>query len=206
MKDIVDQLAAVHREVGREQGDPDDLVRVTMRREYPTTAEDLWSALTDPERMARWFMPITGDLRVGGSFQLQGNAGGDILECDPPARFRTTFGDETSILTVTLAPAAGGGTELTLDHTVPLAMAGSIAGALYVGPGWDGALLGLHLHVSEHVEGDPVAAAGSPEAVDFTHRSLLVWLDVVAAGDITPEEFASAREAAMAQYAPDPQA
>jgi uncharacterized protein YndB with AHSA1/START domain len=202
MKDIVDQLAAIHREVAREPGDPDEVVRVTLRREYPTTAEDLWSALTEPDRMSRWFMPITGDLKVGGSFQLEGNAGGDILDCDPPTRFRTTFGGESSLVTVTLRPAGDSATELTLDHTVPVAMAGSIAGALFVGPGWDGGLLGLYLHVTGHADGDPVAAATSPEAVDVTHRSLLAWIDVVAAGDVTPDELEAVREAAMAQYPP----
>jgi len=44
----------------------------------------------------RWFLPLHGDLREGGSFQLEGNAGGDILTCTPPQLLRVTFGHLTS--------------------------------------------------------------------------------------------------------------
>ena len=52
---------------------------VLLRRRYDAAVEDIWDAFTDPDRMKRWFLPVTGDLRVGGCFQLEGNAGGDIL-------------------------------------------------------------------------------------------------------------------------------
>ena len=42
-------------------------------------------------------------------------------------------------------------------HSVPLELAGSTAGALYVGPGWDGALLGMALYLTGRVGDDPVA-------------------------------------------------
>ena len=53
-------------------------------REYPTTVEDLWEAITVPERIARWFLPVEGDLKLGGRYQLKGNAGGTITRCEPP--------------------------------------------------------------------------------------------------------------------------
>ena len=56
---------------------------------------------------------------------------------------------------------------LILEHSVPLAIAGSGAGALYVGPGWDGALLALALHFDGIVTDDPVAAANTLEAQQF---------------------------------------
>jgi uncharacterized protein YndB with AHSA1/START domain len=202
MIDMFDELSAIHRSVARDRADGDEVVRVTLRRSYPTDAEDLWSAVTEPERIARWFMPISGDLREGGRFQLEGNASGEIQACDPPRQFRTTFGGEASVVTVTLTPLGAEQTELTLDHTVPVSMAGSVAGALYVGPGWDGALLGLHLTVSGQVSGDPVAAAHSPEALEFSHQSVLRWTDVVAVSGATAEETEDARQVAMAQFAP----
>src|ERR1700752_2031781 len=144
MRDLVEDLAAAHRAVARDHADGTDVVRVTMRRRYATDPDDLWSALTDPDRIRRWFMPVAGGLRAGGDFQLEGNAGGDILVCEPPTRLRTTFGGPESVLTLTLR-AVGEETELELDHTVPIAMAQSVAGALFVGPGWDGAFIGLGL-------------------------------------------------------------
>ena len=44
----------------------------------------MWDACTDPERIGRWFLPVSGDLRLGGRYQLEGNAGGEILRCEPP--------------------------------------------------------------------------------------------------------------------------
>jgi uncharacterized protein YndB with AHSA1/START domain len=99
--------------------------RVLLTRSYGALIEDVWDALTDPERIRRWLMPITGELKIGGSFQLEGNAGGEILECEPPSRFKVTFGGPTSLVEVRLtAGAEDETTELELDHTVPAEFAG----------------------------------------------------------------------------------
>jgi uncharacterized protein YndB with AHSA1/START domain len=136
--DILEHINAIHRHVSRTGED----VSVLLKRSYGASVEDVWDALTDPERMRRWLMPITGELKIGGSFPLEGNAGGEILECEPPSRFKVTFGGPTSLLEVRLtAGAEDETTELELEHTVPAEFAGGGAGALYVGPGWDGALL-----------------------------------------------------------------
>ena len=92
---------------------------------------------------------------------------------------------------------------LTLEHTVPKAMAGGVAGALYVGPGWDGALLGLGLYLDGHVAADPVAAANSPEAQEFSVASVAAWAGVLEASGADDASIAGAKEAAMAQFAPD---
>jgi uncharacterized protein YndB with AHSA1/START domain len=196
--DIAQQIGAIRRDVA-EVG---DLVRVRMDRRYPSPTDDVWEALTDPDRIRRWMMPISGDLRVGGHFQLEGNAGGEILQCEQPSVLRVTFGDPSSLVEVRLA-AEGSDTVLTLEHTVPKAMAGGVAGALYVGPGWDGALLGLGLYLDGVVSEDPVAAASSPEAQDFSVASVAAWVAVLEAGGADAETIAAAREAAMAQFAPD---
>lgn len=202
MRDLIAELAEVHRSVGREPADGGEIVRVVMKRTYPTTPDDLWSALTEPDRIRRWFMPITGELKEGGHFQLEGNAGGDILVCDPPRRLRTTFGGPESIVQLTLAGSDAEHTELTLDHTVPVAMAGSVAGALFVGPGWDGAFLGLGLYVAGDDIGDPQEMALSPELVPFTRESIARWTEVVRAAGATPDELEGALAAAKAQFDP----
>jgi uncharacterized protein YndB with AHSA1/START domain len=96
--DILEHINAIHRHVSRTGED----VSVVLKRSYGAPVEDVWDALTDPERMRRWFMPITGELKIGGSFQLEGNAGGEILECEPPSRFKVTFGGPTSLLGLAL--------------------------------------------------------------------------------------------------------
>jgi uncharacterized protein YndB with AHSA1/START domain len=202
--DITAQLEAIQRKVGLQPIEGGEGVGVLMRRRYEATAEDLWEALTDPDRMRRWFLPLSGDLQVGGKFQLEGNAGGDILACEPPRMLRVTFGGPSSVVEVRLTPAGEEATELELEHTVPIEMAGSGAGAFFVGPGWDGAFLALALHVAGEASDDPVAAANSPEAREFTRRSVDAWeATVTSSGTATPEEIAAGREMALAQFAPD---
>lgn len=82
-------------------------------------------------------------------------------------------------------------------------MAGSGAGALFVGPGWDGALLGLGLHLRGQSIGDLLQAANSPEVVEFNGGSVNRWTEVVQVSDTaTAEETAAGREMAVAQYTP----
>jgi uncharacterized protein YndB with AHSA1/START domain len=139
VKDVLEELAATAREVARRGTGDDELIAVALRREYPVEIEDVWEAVTDPRRLARWFAPVSGDLREGGSFRVAGNAEGEIRECVPPSTLTVTWGGPVSVVRVRLA-ASDGGTALHLEHTVPAAFAGSGAGALYVGPGWDVAL------------------------------------------------------------------
>ncbi|MEM6411777.1 MAG: SRPBCC family protein [Pseudomonadota bacterium] len=97
------------------EGQPARLV--SGSRIYNTDLDDLWDAVTNPERIPRWFLPISGDLNAGGRYQLEGHAGGKITTCDPPHMFHATweYGEDVSWLEVELAPASDG-TKLTLKH------------------------------------------------------------------------------------------
>jgi uncharacterized protein YndB with AHSA1/START domain len=206
MIDIANQLNAIHRQV--EQQLPADRsgerVSVLLRRSYDAPIGDVWDAVTQPDRIKRWLMPISGELRVGGSFQLEGNADGEILTCEPPRLLRVTFGGPTSIVEVRLTSQSDRDTVLELEHTVPIEMAQSGAGALYVGPGWDGALMGLGLFLRGDAVGDPVAAANSPQAQEFSKQSVHAWAEVVKdSGTATAEQLAAATEVSLAQFAPD---
>jgi uncharacterized protein YndB with AHSA1/START domain len=62
---------------------------------YDTDIDDLWSALTDPGRLARWYGQVEGDLRPGGEFRLYvESAGWDgtgrVEACEPPRRLHVT--------------------------------------------------------------------------------------------------------------------
>jgi uncharacterized protein YndB with AHSA1/START domain len=202
--DIVNQIDAIQRDVATRPAESGEVVSVMLRREYDAPVDDVWDAITDPDRIKRWFMPVSGDLREGGDFQLEGNAGGRILRCDPPSLLRATFGGETSIVELRLIPNGEGATKFELEHTVPIEMAGSSAGALYVGPGWDGAFMALGMFLDGNVIDDPVAAASSPEAQQFSRESAQAWTAAIqASGTAGPEEIAAAVEASLAQFAPD---
>jgi uncharacterized protein YndB with AHSA1/START domain len=204
MIDIARQLAAIHRDVSRRQDDGGEVVGVVLRRRYDAAVEDVWDAVTDPDRVKRWFLPVSGDLREGGTFQLEGNAGGDILKCEPPRLLKVTFGGPTSLVELRLSADGDGHTLFELEHTVPIEIAGSGAGALFVGPGWDGLLLGLDLFVRGEVVDDPVAAANSPEGQEFSRQSAHAWAAAIeASGTASPEEIAGATAASLAHFAPD---
>jgi uncharacterized protein YndB with AHSA1/START domain len=204
MIDIQSQIEAIDREVARREGAGGEEVSVLISRTYDSAIEDVWEALTDPERVKRWFMPLSGDLRAGGAFQLEGNAGGDILECDAPNRLKLTFGGPTSLVELRLTPEGDNRTILELEHTVPIEMAQSGAGALFVGPGWDGGFVALDLYLRGQVADDPVAAANSPEGLELSRQAVDVWTEVVrGSGTATFEEIEFALQMSLAQFAPD---
>lgn len=69
----------------------DDAGLVRMEDRFDTSIEDLWSALTEPERLARWLGKVEGDLRLGGEFNLfyfasEWEGIGRVEECVPPER------------------------------------------------------------------------------------------------------------------------
>ena len=135
--------------------------KVGLARTYATTLDDLWEAVTDSERLARWFLPVTGDLKQGGRYQLKGNAGGEILECNPPEHLAVTweFGGGKSWVELFLAEDASKGARLTLEHLCPVDEHWENFGAGAVGVGWDLALVGLDAHL------DPDAPPMSEEAL-----------------------------------------
>ncbi len=201
--DIAKEIGAIARGVAEQQTQSGEIVAVTLQRHYSAEVADVWQAITDPDRVRRWFVPLSGDLREGGNFQLEGHAGGDILSCEPPRHLVVTFGGESSIVDLVLSGGEGQ-TLLQLTHSVPIELAGSGAGALYVGPGWDGALMGIARHLAGEVTGDPVAAANSLEVQDFNVRSIEEWVAVVeASGTADAEAISTARQASFAQFAPD---
>ena len=201
MIDILEHINAVQREVSR----TGETVTVRMRRSYQAEPEELWDALTDPERMRRWFWPVTGDFKVGGTFQLEHNAGGEILECEPPQRFKVTFGGPTSLLELRLLPGPGASTELELEHSMGEPPAPGGSGALWVGPGWGGGFLGLALYVlGELPEGsDPVEMADSPEVIRFNEQSVRAWIEAVrSSGTTSEDDLADAARISMGQFSP----
>ncbi|WP_206448131.1 SRPBCC family protein [Agrococcus sp. KRD186] len=157
MVDVLGQLGAVSRGVRSEVVDGEPSSVQTLEQTYPSPIADVWEAVTTRERIARWFMPVSGELELGGRYQLEGNAGGTVLECEPPAgetaHYRVTweFGGGVTWLTVRLE-AAGEGTRLELEHVardadVPAEMS-EMFGPGATGVGWDGGLLGLALHLA----------------------------------------------------------
>lgn len=169
MVDVQRQLDAVTRAVVAKEIDGAPSHVQTLAQTYPSPIDDVWEASTSADRIARWFQPISGDLRLGGRYQIEGNAGGEILECVPPAdgaaRYSATWehGGGVTWITVALAAVGDDATRFELTHT---ARVGDIPPGFWdtfgpgaTGVGWDGGLLGLALHLSGSGDGPSPAEA-----------------------------------------------
>lgn len=81
-----------HRILGRlRSADGHGVVRIEDR--YDTGIDDLWSAIIDPDRLARWYGRVEGDLRLGGEFRLFVDGSGwdgvgRVEACEPPRRLQ----------------------------------------------------------------------------------------------------------------------
>jgi uncharacterized protein YndB with AHSA1/START domain len=151
--DTVAQAAMVVRKVEDVTHEGQPARAVIASRDYPTDIADLWNAITEKDRIPRWFAPVDGDLTLGGKYQIKGNAGGTVTACDPPRSFALTweFGGGMSWVEVELAAAADDRTRLTLRHIAPLDDKSEEFwdrfGPGAVGVGWDLSLMGLGWHI-----------------------------------------------------------
>jgi uncharacterized protein YndB with AHSA1/START domain len=196
-------LVARELRTGERNGVP---TRVAVaRRAYPTDRADLWDCLTNPERIPRWFLPVTGELSAGGTYQVVGNAGGTVEACDEPRAFAVTweFGGMVSWLAVSLTEGAGG-TMLELVHEAPVDPdMWALYGPGAVGLGWDMALLGLGMHVQTGEPVDPEVATGlnfMPEGQAFLRLAADGWRDAAVADGDDPEAATTAADTAYAAY------
>jgi uncharacterized protein YndB with AHSA1/START domain len=193
-----DRLDSVARSVANGRRDGAETKTVTVSQSYPVGVEELWSAVTDGERISRWLMPISGDLRLGGHYQLEGNAGGTIEECVPRQRIAVTweYAGDVSWVVATLSGDDSGST-LHVEHIAHVeAQRWQEFGPGAVGIGWDSMLLGLTLHLEsgDGMDRDVAAAwVASEDGRAFMRRSGEAWRRAqVEAG----EDEASARAAA----------
>ena len=199
--DAAAHLAAVERSTALLERDGRPARTVTLARSYPTTVDDLWDAVTKGERIPRWFAPVSGQLELGGRYQIEGNAGGVITACRRPSSFALTweFGGQVSWVEVRLADDGAGGARLAPAHTSHLAPPFDQYGPGATGVGWEMALAGLALHLAQPGAPKPeeAAFAASPEGRAFITGSSEGWeRAAVAAGEDPDAARAAARRTA----------
>lgn len=207
---VAAQAAEVDRELTVKREGSTQYTVQTISQAYPTTVEDLWEACTQADRLARWFAPVSGDLRLGGRYQVEGNASGEVVACEPPRSFAVTWelGGDSTQLTVRLAQE-GEGARLTLEHE-HTGEAGSEFWAQFgpgaTGVGWDLALLGLSLHLAtgEDRPEDPSAFLQNANAKDFIGAVSDRWGEASVKAGTPEEEAAAAAKRTTAFYLGEP--
>lgn len=217
MVDVQTQLDAVKRGVRVEGRDGEPSRIQTLEQTYTAPLDDVWDAVTTADRIARWFLPVSGELRLGGRYQLEGNAGGEILECTPPgdgeAGYRITweFGGGRSWVVVRLA-SEGGSTRFSLEHVARVADLPAEFWDTYgpgaTGVGWDGGLLGLALHLGSTggalSPGEAAAWAATDEGKRFYRGSADAWATAHVADGADPEVAARNADATYGFYTGEP--
>lgn len=179
--DVERHLGAVERSVEVLERDGREARAVVLARAYDTDIDDLWDALTNPERLPRWFLPVEGELEPGGHYQLQGNAGGTITACEPPERLDLTwkFGDyPESWVEVRLSSDNSGRTRLKLKHIAHVDEFWEQYGPGAGGIGWELGLVGLDWHLADPSrQFDEADLAGTTEGRDLMVASSEAWAE-----------------------------
>jgi len=202
--DVKTQFSATSRRVAALKRDGSDLRAITLACNCQATVEDLWNAVTSRERIPGWLLPVEGELRVGGRFQLEGNASGEITVCEPLSRLELTweFGPDPSWVSVRFSPGEAGGSRLELVHTSVLSDHWREFGAGAAGVGWDLALLGLanHLAAPDEPQPDAGAFATSPDGLFFIRASSRAWEEAAVAAGTDPAQARAAQQETTAFY------
>ena len=202
--DVKSHLDATQRSVSSLERDGRPARVVTLARSYTTTADDLWDAVTNGERIPRWFLPVSGELQPGGRYQLEGNAGGVITACERLSHFAITweFGEDVSWVEVRLSDDGSGLARLTLTHTSRLSEHWDEYGPGAVGVGWEMGLMGLALHLAHPAEPKPdeVEFATSPDGRALIVGSSGGWAQAAVAAGTDPDVAHAAASRTTAFY------
>ncbi|MGY5765784.1 SRPBCC domain-containing protein [Brachybacterium sp. DNPG3] len=183
------QLRDVRRRVLTEGGGS----IVALDQELSAAAVDVWAALTDPDRLASWFLRPTGTLREGGRFALaEMGVSGRIVRADHPLRLVLTWesagmpGSEVEVVLGRMRDR----TRLSLLHHLPHDEHWATYGPAATGCGWEGALFALVRHLADPEVDQQQALAGwatSPEAAQFTRDTAAAWAEADIIGGADPE-------------------
>ena len=122
---------------------------VRMEDRFDTDADDLWSALTDPQRLARWIAEVNGDLRLGGEFRARFTSSwegpGRVDVCEPPRRLLVTMSpgqDDQTVIEAEIFPGSGQCRLVLEERGLPIAEVAAH------GAGWQAHIEDLAAHLA----------------------------------------------------------
>jgi uncharacterized protein YndB with AHSA1/START domain len=185
-----EDLTATRYEVRRRRIGAGEARCAIFRRTYHATIEDVWEACTDPDRLRRWYAPVAGDLRVGGSI-TQGDFGpGVIVRCEAPRLLTVALGggdpapDEIELR---LTPGADGTTDVEFEHATTFdthEIGGQIFDAVYcMGGGYGPRLVTLDRYLRGELAADldPTKLHLAEDLLPAIEHSMATLADLVEA-------------------------
>jgi uncharacterized protein YndB with AHSA1/START domain len=207
MIDVRQQISSVRRTLGSRTLEAGEARVSTISQVYDTGIDDLWEVVTSADRIARWFLPITGELKEGGHYQLEGNAGGTVTACDKPSGFAATweYGGDVSWIEVRLTPEEGG-TRFLLEHVAHVKDEWwDQFGPGATGLGWDSGLYGLARHLNDPAAPRPagdelIAWIASDEGKLFMRLAADAWAETAVADGEDPAVAATRADRCYAAY------
>lgn len=143
-----------HRQIAR------GAARVAVfNRTYDAPIEDVWDACTNPERLRRWYVPVTGELRVGSRIEQAMMGSGVIERCEPPHLLKLSLGGGADEIELRLASGDDDDTTvLELQHATTIdqhEIAGQMYDAIYcMGGGYYPRFVALDKHLRGELPDD----------------------------------------------------
>jgi len=161
-----------------------------LRRAFPTTVKDLWTAITEPGDLRVWYIEPTGDLRLGGTFSFEDTAHGRILRCNAPRSLSVTWAygpQHADEVEVRLSPLGDHRALLELEHAsvADLAPDGVTDAIVGIGAGWELAMAYLGRYLRHELPAQPVGLPGAwfePTAADrkLLRARMRAWTELLA--------------------------
>lgn len=197
-------LDATIRTVSPHDRDGRPAAHVTLSRAFDTTLDDLWGAVTAPDRIPRWATNVTGDLQLNGRYQIESNASGTITKCEPQSHVALTweFAGDVSWVEFQFASEAPGLARLTVTHTSDLSLHWDTYGPGATGVGWELALAGLALYLTDpnFEKPDEMEFVTSDDGKAFITGSSNAWAEAAIAAGTDPETAQTAANSTTAFY------
>jgi uncharacterized protein YndB with AHSA1/START domain len=129
-----------------------------FKRTYEAPIEDVWDACTNPERLCRWYVPVAGELRVGGRFEQAMMGSGEIVRCEPPHLLALSLGRGADEIELRLSERDQGRTMLELQHATTIdqhEIGGQMFDAIFcMGGGYYPRLVALDKHLRGELPDD----------------------------------------------------
>ena len=135
-----------HRDIGA------GAARVAVfTRTYDAAIDDVWDACTNPDRLKRWYVPVTGDLRLGGTFHQEMMGSGEIVACESPSFLKVSLAGGVDEIELRLTPGPDDTTILELQHATTLSehtIGGQVYDAIFcMGGGYYPRFAALDMHL-----------------------------------------------------------